>query len=314
MRIISYAIMSGGLLLGLTHCSKNNSQPSTQGVICVPGATRVCVGPGDCQGAQACGADGRTWSDCNCGSDAAVSGTGGAAGHPQDAASTTNYVLIDDMEGTDLPNGPIKLNLGVTNLSPGYWFDLDSTGNASDTMSPNPFSYSALPSPHDTMNGIISRHAAHLTCLIADAYGYCEESFWLAQIPTDGGPADAFSFYNVSAHSGIVFWGMSNVSNSVKVAISDIDTAQAGGKCGQGDASADQCWDDFCTYVTLTNTWQRFEVKFADLMQQGWGYAAPSGKFDPTTAAIINFAVDAPASATAAPVTADFWIDDIYFE
>jgi hypothetical protein len=40
----------------------------------------------------------------------------------------------------------------------------------------------------------------------------------------------------------------------------------------------------------------------------------PSGIFDPTTARGISFEVLGPANATAAPVSADFWIDDVYFE
>lgn len=34
---------------------------------CVPEATQACLGPGACQGAQSCAADGRSWSKCDCG-------------------------------------------------------------------------------------------------------------------------------------------------------------------------------------------------------------------------------------------------------
>jgi hypothetical protein len=140
---------------------------------------------------------------------------------------------------------------------------------------------------------------------MADLYGWCEDGFNLAN------PEQP---YDISSYRGIVFWGMSAASNTVKVQISNDDTVPSGGKCGQSDASVDQCWDNFAKYVSLTPTWQRFEVKFSDLQQDGWGHPVPSGIFDPTTARGISFEVLGPANATAAPVSADFWIDDVYFE
>jgi hypothetical protein len=35
---------------------------------CVPGATQACVGPGGCNGGQACADDGARFEPCNCGS------------------------------------------------------------------------------------------------------------------------------------------------------------------------------------------------------------------------------------------------------
>jgi hypothetical protein len=229
-----------------------------------------------------------------------------------DGSAVPTYVLIDDMEGTTAPNGPIELDPGVTGLTAGYWWDWHSTGKPSDTMSPDPFAYSALTSPHETMSGITSAHAAHVACLIADLYGYCEQGFDFAQRASAAGPERIFN--DISAHTGIVFWGMSPVANRVKVMIQNIDTDVAGGRCGQNDAAAEQCWDNFSTYVDFTNTWQRFEVKFSDLSQEGWGHQVPSGIFDATTAFSLYFQVNGPANATAAPVTADFWVDDVYFE
>jgi hypothetical protein len=44
--------------------------------VCVPGATQACLGPGACQGAQACRDDGSGYGSCDCGS----GGSGGSAG------------------------------------------------------------------------------------------------------------------------------------------------------------------------------------------------------------------------------------------
>ena len=235
----------------------------------------------------------------------------GAVTNVADATVTHNYVLIDDMEGART-DGPIELDLGVADLSPGSWWDWYSTGNAANTKSPDPFTYTALTSPHTTMNGITSTRAAHVACLMADLYGYCEEGFVFALGMSDGGVTRVP--YDISSHTGIVFWGMSAVSNRVKVMIQNADTDLAGGRCGQNDASSDGCWDNFSMYVDLTNTWQRFEVKFSDLSQEGWGRPAPSGVFDATTAYSLYFQVNGPNGPTAPPVTADFWIDDVYFE
>ena len=46
---------------------------------CSQGATRTCLGPGACSGAQSCGADG-TWSACDCGGSGGAGGAGGIGG------------------------------------------------------------------------------------------------------------------------------------------------------------------------------------------------------------------------------------------
>jgi len=328
---LRYAVLTNVFMLGLVTVVSCSSKSSSQSQVCVPNETRSCVGPGACNGVQACAADGNSWSPCNCGSAPLDGGQGGAgAGNGATGGSAQvnevlpNYVLIDDMEGTSASNGPIKLDPGVAGLVPGYWGDWRSTGNASNTMAPDPLTYSVLSTPHTTLNGVTSTHAVHLKCLTADLYGYCEAGMWLVQREGDAGTVpDAQSVggdvtlrvpYDVSAHHGIVFWGISSAANQVKVMFNNVDTDVFGDKCGQSDAASDQCWDSFSKYVKLTDTWQKFEVKFSDLSQEGWGYAVPSGKFDATTVYKLSFVVNGPASASAPAVTADIWIDDIYFE
>lgn len=46
---------------------------------CAQGDTRACLGPGQCNGAQSCTADG-TWSACDCGGSGGAGGTGGTGG------------------------------------------------------------------------------------------------------------------------------------------------------------------------------------------------------------------------------------------
>jgi hypothetical protein len=251
---------------------------------------------------------------------------GGNSGLPADASADSKasgtvgqYTLIDDMEGTISPNGPVLLPISGAGLAPGYWGSWYSTGSTSNTISPNPFTYVALSSPHPTMDGVTSLHATHLTCSISDLYGFCTESFWPAQhaVPdlTPGSdPGLSRVPYDVSAYHGVVFWGMSSKANRVKVMFNNADTDPVAGRCGQSDASAVQCWDAFSKYVTLTDTWQRYEVKFKDLLQEGWGFAPANGKFDPTTIYSIGFQVNGPQTDGAPTIEADYWIDDLYFE
>jgi hypothetical protein len=162
------------------------------------------------------------------------------------------------------------------------------------------------------MPGVTSNHAAHVACRIADLYGYCEEGFDFAVADEDGGQTRAT--YDISQYDGIVFWGMSPAANRVKVMVQNIDTDAQGGRCGITDASSARCWDNFSTYLNFTDTWQRFEVKFSDMEQEGWGRPAPGGVFDLTKAYSIYFSVNGPGKAGDPAVNADVWIDDLYFE
>lgn len=44
---------------------------SSSGMVCVPGTTQLCNGPGACAGAQACNSDGMGYGECVCSSSAA---------------------------------------------------------------------------------------------------------------------------------------------------------------------------------------------------------------------------------------------------
>ena len=336
-------VTMGFLLVGIVQSSGCTSTPATTSHTCSPGETRTCVGSAACPGAQTCSNDGNSWSSCDCSAGAGTGGQGGAASSAQSTGGASNalggssassggtqtidtstYVLVDDMEGTEAQNGPIVLQLGDNQSRPGYWSDWYSTASPLNTMAPNPFGYAALTTPHTTLEGITSTHAVHLVCSIADLYGYCEMGLWFAEsddrasTSPDAGEASGNVTTripcDISKHRGIVFWGRSDIANRVKVMFNNADTDVIGEKCGQGDAAVDQCWDSFSKYITFTNTWQRYEVKFSELTQEGWGYAAATGKFDTTSVYSLDFAVNGPGSATAAAVAVDFWIDDIYFE
>jgi hypothetical protein len=326
MRAIIKIVVVTLLAVASAQCgggSKKDSRTPSEG--CSPASVRRCVGPLSCKGDQVCSADG-TWAACVCdptvpggGYDASVSDDASASpdlGLP-DALPAVQHVLLDDMEGTAFPNGPIPFSVTGSGVVPGFWGSWVSAGDPSNLMSPAPFAYASLPAPHQTLDGVTSSHAAHLVCRVADLYGYCEQGVWLAQNPAtspDAGPSDMNHrmAVDLSAYEALVFWAMASKPTRLKIVVENADTDVLGGRCGQTDASADQCGDAFSRQVQLTDGWRRYEVKFSDLSQVGWGHAAPSGKLDPRTVYLIGFQIDGPQSKTDAPVEADFWIDDIY--
>ncbi len=62
--------------------------------VCEPGATQACVGPAQCEGGQACRADGSGWDTCDCGA-ASTGGSGGAIDGTGGSGATTPCVPMD---------------------------------------------------------------------------------------------------------------------------------------------------------------------------------------------------------------------------
>lgn len=52
-------------------------------------------------------------------------------------------------------------------------------------------------------------------------------------------------------------------------------------------------------------------MDFAQIRQDGWGTAVPA--FEQKTVRGMNFNILGPSSAGAPAVSADYWIDDVYF-
>ena len=72
-------------VLALTPWACGGNESAGTGVggpsqLCAPGSTQLCNGPGACEGAQACDADGMGYGPCDCGAGAGGSGPGGSGG------------------------------------------------------------------------------------------------------------------------------------------------------------------------------------------------------------------------------------------
>ncbi len=342
MRALIKIVVGFTLAAALVQCgSSGKRDPSITPDGCIPASVRRCLGPWSCKGDQVCSSDGTQWSACTCEPTVPNAGYDAGAGYDvgvgddvsldanavdqPTTAPAVHYVLLDDMESTAAPNGPIRFDVTGANATPGFWGSWRSLGDPSNTMAPDPYAYAPLTAPHETMDGVISAHGAGLSCRVADLFGYCEQGLWLAQGPDaatlDAGadPAKAGTSnmanripVDLSAYQGLVFWAMSSTSTRLKVLVEDADTDALGGRCGQTGASDDQCGDAFSRQVSLTDNWKRYEVKFSELSQGGWGHIAPSGKLDPRTVYLIGFQINGPQSDTAPPVETTFWVDDIY--
>ena len=107
--------------------------------------------------------------------------------------------------------------------------------------------------------------------------------------------------YDGSKYGGLSFWAGFDAANgaplSIRVGFVTMDTAPNGGVCST------YCMDFHGIDVTPSMTWQRFEIRFDDLRQQGWGNVQAPLRRDQ----MVGFAVWPNQKS-------DLWIDDIRFE
>jgi hypothetical protein len=109
--------------------------------------------------------------------------------------------------------------------------------------------------------------------------------------------------YDGRAYGGISFWAAvaggadGGGTKETPVGLTTMDTAWNGGVCGT------TCMDFYRTSVPLTNAWTRFEIRFADLKQTGFGMPQVPLRLDQ----LVGFIV-----WPAYPF--DVWIDDLRFE
>ncbi len=222
---------------------------------------------------------------------------GGAkdSGQPTDggcqiSASTSNYVLIDDMETTT--HGPIEFVTGIASpLSPGYWYNSGANylPDAGVDMSSPPqrsFVFSEIPTPTKTLNcSKVSAHAARQSCVLNGLYDTCGVGFEFAQVPDgDAGAPDASNTsasdagdagpsipkttvpFDISRYKAFTFWGMTTTPDpttgwlAVKVQLPDTDTDPRGEVCNGGGGNTSKCYNSYAHNLHFTTSWQQFTV------------------------------------------------------
>jgi hypothetical protein len=194
----------------------------------------------------------------------------------------SNEELIDDLNDGDrfIPS---------INGRAGAWFDShDSSPNGK--MFPDPTSGFV---PSDT--GDACRKFAAYT--YGSGYVLWGSNLWVSL----GAP------YNASNYKGISFWAKIDAGTSavVRVAFPDKDTQPDGNICQTNVSSGPTaCFDHYGYRETLTSTWTKYTISFAQIAQENWGHAGTA--FDPSSLYEILFQIQASANF-------GLWIDDIAF-
>jgi hypothetical protein len=111
--------------------------------------------------------------------------------------------------------------------------------------------------------------------------------------------------WDASAYRGVTFWGRAEATVSVTNTYPDGNTDPSGGVCNALPAPDGVCDHHWNVGISLTPTWKRYTVLFADLVLEP-GTVPPPTAPDPSRLVSIQFRVQ-PGT------TYDFWIDDLAF-
>jgi hypothetical protein len=267
-----------------------------------------------------------------------------------DANPLPSYTKIADMEGS----GNLLEWVGPSGTATGGWFTAtDCTQH--DRIDPpsapgysESWSFAALPTPQQTMPGIVSTHATRLrtTAPLVDIWG-ANVGFAFATTEGDGGspgPVDAGfptddtgacmsppnNYPNppvdLTGYAGVTFWARaaSPGGRAVRVQFNDVSTDPRGGICQEKDSNSsdDYCYNGFGVLIELTDTFRQYTLDLSTFTQRGgWGYHPPAG-VDWSRVFTMSFEMDLPSCTSSATsmcpggapeLSFDIWIDDLYF-
>ncbi len=207
---------------------------------------------------------------------ALTAGSSGSAAGGADAGEP--YDLIDDMEDGDM-------YVLAGNGRNGYWEAVnDETAGATQDPSPGSFHMFTLAEAGIERTGSMSSAGMHVTNDVGSGWG----ALIVVSMKAD------FGAYDASAYCGMHFWARRgpSVENFV-VRVVDKHSSHLSGLCiDSPDAGNQQCNDDFHTSVAVTTEWKEYTVRFDELMQWGFGYAADGGVMDSSALHAISFYVD----------------------
>ena len=220
-------------------------------------------------------------------------GGGGTGGSPDTAAPVRNP------DGPAIPDGPVRGPVGNPSLDDledcdaailpadgrsGAWYRyLDTFGS---TLIPAMFTPEMGGSP------VSPRCAVHVRRMIISDPGMMKYGF--------AGVGFVFSGtqpFDSSGYDGISFWAKGTGQMRAAVALPATTDAMFGGACMTG------CGDTFGLTVELTPQWKRYELRWSELAQAGWGTAAT---FDERQMTGVDFGFGASPAF-------DVWIDDVAY-
>jgi len=183
--------------------------------------------------------------------------------------------LIDDFEDGDMRSQLLERRAG-------HWLAFnDGTG----TQVPRPgvlFPADRIPSGRDGSRFGLHSHGGKF-------------SKWGATISLNLSPRLC---YDASVYAGIEFWARGRGRLRFGVQMTQVVSEEFGGSCVR------DCFDSHVTEVTLSKTWQRYQVRWEELAQRGFGQTLP---FDPRSLSGLEFSVGTDQTPY------DFWLDDVGF-
>lgn len=264
----------------------------------------------------------------------AVGGVG--CGKTNSPSPVPGYSQIDDMEGEDGRIRWLPLTGWPADRQPGSWSSATDCAEA-DRILPEPYflpssrwSYDAVPTPHPTMPGITSGHAAHLRTrfrkALQDVWGANIGFDFSEQLGVDGGipgaatGADAGTasespgcrqgssrdfhgaMVDLGAYAGITFWAMASSSGrqTIRVQLNDRNTDPRGELCAaDGRSETKYCYNGFAKDIMLTDEFQQYRIDFSELRQDlSWGYQPVPSQLDLEHVYAMNFEVPLPGCNT----------------
>jgi hypothetical protein len=104
--------------------------------------------------------------------------------------------------------------------------------------------------------------------------------------------------YDASAYAGVAFWARGRAELRVNLKMVQVVTEEYGGSCQR------DCYDSHGAPRTLTRDWRRYEVRWEDVAQSGFGAALP---FDPHSLYSVEL------TTLPAQPSFDYWVDDFAF-
>jgi hypothetical protein len=104
--------------------------------------------------------------------------------------------------------------------------------------------------------------------------------------------------YDASAYAGLTFWAKGNIKLRISPKMTHVVTEEFGGSCQK------DCFDGHGALRELTGQWTRYDVRWEELTQRGFGSPIP---FDPRSLYSVEFQMLQDQTPF------DVWLDDVAF-
>jgi len=183
----------------------------------------------------------------------------------------------------------------------GGWFVANSGGGVTTTPAASSLfaAYSLANDPHGT-----SQYGMHLI-----GGGFSSPAVWA----TLGASVATTGAYDASAYTAVSFSAKSHTGALVvrfNLSTTESRSVANGGTCVP-TSSTSPCDDAYGTFITIDNTWQQYQIVFANTGQAGWGTVVTRNMAHLVTVE-FNY-TQKPQSNVTNPSSFEFLVDDLQF-